>query len=275
MIPLLFHPSDSQPQTKRCRMQSSLKYSFITIALGLPLWAGCIDTSGASSAGNNTMDPSKPQVEDQPKAFTVTPSFTGPILAGNNTLSLGGSTTLSISTNIDVGPTPYYIQIFDLTYGADAGIGTLIRSCASGTTCATGPLSLSREDTRMYVAFVSGYGTTVPPPNVVAQSPKTFVTWTSSGYSLAVPTVLSCVNPGVGQVTATANIDVGPTIYYIEIFDQFGSRLNSCGWGTTCTAQFPCGSVGISAFISNSATAYPPGLMKAASNTVIPTVSVQ
>jgi diaminopimelate epimerase len=35
-----------------------------------------------------------------------------------------------------------------------------------------------------------------------------------------------------------ASADVGPTPYDIEIFDEDGSLVGVCGFGTTCTAQY-------------------------------------
>jgi hypothetical protein len=264
-------------------MASTLKQSALVIVLASSFTGACIQEDAEPSAGpspsppTTAPDPKKPQlgaVQAAANGFVVTPSFTGPLSAGSNTLSLRGSTTLTIATNMDVGPTPYYIEIFDISLPPDAGIGTLLVACGSGTTCTTGPVSYSFADTHRFVAYVSGYGTSAPPPNVVATSAKTFVTWSSKGYTLSLPTGVGCVAPGTGQVTATSSVDVGPTPYYIEIFDPSGSRLNTCGYGTTCTATFMCGAIGLSAFISDFNAVYPPLPVQASSNTVIPTVSL-
>jgi hypothetical protein len=263
-------------------MNYDIKHSVIAIALVLPLSGGCVgapdDASVAPTAPTTEAsgpDLAKPQLSGPGEkrmlgvGYVVTPHFTGPILAASNTLSIGGSTTLSISTDSDVGPTPYFIEIFDVT------TASLLRACSYGTTCTTTPISQSAATTHTYLAYVSTYGTVMPPPNVVARSANTFVTWTSSGYTLSVPTALNCVASSLGQITATASIDVGPTPFFIEIFDQNGNLLKSCGYGTTCTVTYQCGAYGLNAFISNSSSSYPPTGIQASSNTVIPSVFVQ
>jgi hypothetical protein len=109
----------------------------------------------------------------------------------------------------------------------------------------------------------------------VAQTPDTFVTWSTYSYQVSLPKSVGCGATGTGTVTATANVDMGPTPHYIEIYrTDHGVRLASCGTGTTCTAQFQCGSIGLVAFISSDTPWYPPDDTQASSNTVIPTVSL-
>jgi hypothetical protein len=72
-------------------------------------------------------------------------------------------------------------------------------------------------------------------------------------------------------VTATANANVGPTPYYIEIFDEnTGSRLAVCGSGTTCSLSFTPSLYGsnLVAFISGSGATLPPPGIVASSNVV-------
>jgi hypothetical protein len=72
------------------------------------------------------------------------------------------SSTLSVYSSLDVGPTPYYIEIFDVTKG------TLVAACGQGTQCAATVSHGDSLDT--HVAFISGYGSTLLPPNVRAAS---------------------------------------------------------------------------------------------------------
>lgn len=115
----------------------------------------------------------------------------------------------------------------------------------AGTSGASGAESVTLNDTQCvpttatYTAVIrNAGGQTVATANAVA------VTWTSSGggggssgwivHLTAHPTSLL-----VGQattLTATANQDVGPTPYYINIVDTTTGRvIDSCGSGTTCT----------------------------------------
>jgi hypothetical protein len=260
-------------------MKSMLKCTVMSFALVLPFLGAC-DAPPDATTVNGSPDPTKPSIPEtsteglkpslKAAGYVVNPSFTGPILASNgNTIGLGANTTLSVSTNMDVGPTPYYIEIFDATTSTRVGV------CGSGTSCSA-TVSQSQATTHTYVAYVSGYSAAMPPANTVATSQKSFVTWTSTTYLVSLPTATGCIASGSATIVATSNVDVGPTPYYIQIFDTYSSRLvGSCGAGTTCLGTYQCGSIGLTAFISSYSTAIPPSNTQSSSNTVIPTVSVQ
>jgi hypothetical protein len=61
-----------------------------------------------------------------------------------------------------------------------------------------------------------------------------------AGNGFAVSLAASTTDPYVGAsatLTATANTDVGPTPYYISIYDETtGAELAVCGSGSTCSA---------------------------------------
>jgi hypothetical protein len=139
-------------------------------------------------------------------------------------LSPGQTTSLQASANANVGPSPYWISIYDESTGARVAI------CASGSTC--GVNIQGGSTIRDYIAYVGGYGTSRPPPSVQATSNYVEVTWLSvSLYADA-----RVLPPGayVG-FTATASQDVGPTVYDIDIFDvTSGSMVARCATGTTC-----------------------------------------
>lgn len=80
----------------------------------------------------------------------------------------GSTVTLEAVTSQDVGPTPYWIEIFDLT------TGSLLRSCGSGLTCSTSVWQGS-PTTHTYVAYVADGGN--PPGNIQASSVAVPVTW--------------------------------------------------------------------------------------------------
>jgi hypothetical protein len=62
----------------------------------------------------------------------------------------------------------------------------------------------------------------------------------AAGNGFTVSLAASTTEPYVGApvtLTATANTDVGPTPYYITIYDETtGARLAVCGTGSTCSA---------------------------------------
>ena len=71
--------------------------------------------------------------------------------------------TLTATTNMDVGPTPYYLRIYDQTAGA------YVVTCASGTTCSTS-VTQPTPTTHDYVAVVSYASTGYPPSGEQAVS---------------------------------------------------------------------------------------------------------
>jgi hypothetical protein len=62
----------------------------------------------------------------------------------------------------------------------------------------------------------------------------------AAGNGFTVSLAASATEPYVGSpvtLTATANTDVGPTPYYITIYDETtGAQLAVCGTGSTCSA---------------------------------------
>ena len=91
-------------------------------------------------------------------AFTVTLS------ASNTSPPAGTAVTLTATANQDVGPTPYYILIFDG--------GTIIQRCGSGTTCAI-TVNSATATTKTYVAKIAEFDGSF----VQATSPPVPVTW--------------------------------------------------------------------------------------------------
>ena len=88
------------------------------------------------------------------------------LAASANYVLVGGTATLTATYSTDVGPTPYYIEIFDHT------TGTLLAACGSGTVCTASVQIIQSCHTvsRTYIAYISEYSTTDPPPVSVATS---------------------------------------------------------------------------------------------------------
>jgi len=93
-------------------------------------------------------------------------------LATNSSYSyVGQSVTITATTNVDVGPTPYYVTIYSETTGAELAV------CGFGTTCSA-TISQSTPGTQDFEAFV---GDDVPgeghPGFVLIASNVVPVTW--------------------------------------------------------------------------------------------------
>lgn len=173
----------------------------------------------------------------------------------------GDPVELTATTSQDIGPSPFWTEIFDMT------AGTQVAVCGSGTTCSV-PVSQTTATTHEYIAYVSDDSTAYPPPGIQATSQSVFVTWSNLGWqvSLSAPSGTFSTE----TVTATANGDVGSTTYYIEIFDEDGTPLAICATGSTCSVTFAPALQGshLVAFISAYDTAFPPAGIVASSNEV-------
>lgn len=190
-------------------------------------------------------------------------SYGLPKVSATTTLPVGATSTVTATVKWDVGPTSWYIQLFDAT------TGSRIARCGSGTTCSA-TVSQAVATTHTFQAFVSTDTTVFPPPNPLESSAKSYVTWTNSGYTISLSSP-SWVGAGsLTPITATASVDVGPTPYYITIFRQdTGEKIKSCGSGTTCTVNYyaPLGStLPYAAFISANSASLLPSDIQASSN---------
>jgi hypothetical protein len=145
------------------------------------------------------------------------PPVTTVTLAANpTTLPTGQTTTLIATADIDVGPTPYWIQIFD------ESTQTLICAAPSGTTCTTTQTEAA-VDTQTYVAYVAEYDPngTLPPPDIQAQSVWSYVTWNTNGFGITLTGPAETpVFGGDGTYTATTNMSITGREDTIEIVNE-------------------------------------------------------
>lgn len=165
---------------------------------------------------------------------------------------------LTSTTSCDIGPTPLYIEIFDAT------TGTLVGETGTGTSL-TVPVSQALPTTHAYIAYLELWSGTFPPPpsSVFGVSVTIYLTWENIPLnfvvSLSGPQATPAGQPGT--FTATSNEDVGPTPYWIEIFDEgTGALLAQCPSGTTCSVSYLPSMRGsnLVAFISFFSSALPP-----------------
>jgi hypothetical protein len=179
-------------------------------------------------------------------------------VASQNTVAVGTVVTLTAVSYLDVGPSPYYLEIFDLT------AGTLIDLCAVGTTCST-KITENGPTTHVFRAYVTPYTDTPPVNGPYWRSADSYVTWNGGNQ-----TVFLYFNES-NTLIVYASAPAIPQGYVIEIFDEnSGQPVASC-------AVSPCGynnggdgSVfdGYVAFIAPPAnTTLPPAGFLASSNT--------
>ncbi|MGA2824595.1 MAG: hypothetical protein ABSF03_00575 [Streptosporangiaceae bacterium] len=183
------------------------------------------------------------------------------LAASPTTVPVGAASTLTATTSQNIGLSPFWIEIFDVTTGTNVAL------CGSGTTCRA-TVSQGAATTQEYIAYLSDNSTVYPPPGVQETSLLSFITWSNLGWGVSLSAPAGTF--GSETVTATANGEVGPSPYYIEIFNETGTRLATCGFGSTCSMPFTPSHGGskLIAFISGYSTAFPPSGTVAASNVI-------
>lgn len=104
------------------------------------------------------------------------------LTANPTSLPAGQTTTLTATANQSVTPTPYAINIEDMsTY-------TVIQTCDVGTTC-TVPVTESQAMTQTFAADIGDPGAKIAAGSVQARSPKVTVTWTSTAPTAITVTI--------------------------------------------------------------------------------------
>jgi|GEM_PF-1482754 len=197
---------------------------------------------------------------------TAALAYTASISATSTNLWPQQYSTITATTNQDVGPTPYYLSIYDAT------ANSYIKVCPSGTTCSIA-VTFPTATTHVYRSYVSYYPLVVPqvtpPAGTQAVSGNLSITWRSISVSLAASPTTVGIN-GTSTLTATASADVTPSPFYIQIYDATtGTRLNYCGFSATCSVPVSKAFATTHryiAYVSNYGAAYPPAGIQATSN---------
>jgi len=208
------------------------------------------------------------------KSCASTSGILSGLTASATTLPTGSAVTLTATTSCDIGTTTTrWVQIFDAT------TGTLVGSCGSGTSCSA-TVSQNTASTHDYIAVIDTYSSTYPPATVDDESVNAYVTWEAPPNDFTV-TLQGPASVGYGQgpatYTAYASQNVGPTLYWIEIFDETtGTLLGDCGSGTQCSVSFTPALTGdhLVAFVSGLDSALPPEETQA-SSAIVTTVQEQ
>lgn len=121
----------------------------------------------------------------------------------------GGASLVTANASLDVGATPFYIEVFD------QGSGAFLAVCGSGSSCSAS-VSQPVVTERSYVAFVSGFGSALPPPDIRATSNTQLVDWVATLPSTVVVPDLFSDTPdqaiaelqAVGLVLGSSTTDV-------------------------------------------------------------------
>lgn len=174
------------------------------------------------------------------------------------------SCTLTATANGDVGPTPYYIQIWNQS------TNTLLATCGAGTTCAVSAVS-STGAAYGFVAYVAPCCGN-PPSSEQAVSNPVFIQWKTLDF---VTVAGNYIDPPLGATEVVAGSlldDVGPTPFYIQVWDvNTKTLLWQCGSGTDCYGSVSYNSAtthGYLATIATYATSFPPPNLQAQSETI-------
>ena len=163
-------------------------------------------------AGIGASIPAKPHGLRENSPLTT---WTVTLTASPNLLWPTQYSNLTATANMDVGPTPYYLRVYDQTAGA------YVVTCATGTTCSTS-VTQPTPTTHYYVAVVSYASAGYPPSGEQAVSGEAGVVWHGVSLALAasqatVPvgaasTLTPSPRPGAGArtgpgpATATASV---------------------------------------------------------------------
>lgn len=209
--------------------------------------------------GGCAIAPNEEAAEQAPAASeaALNPSFSGHLWAQNNTgVTVDDdpeteddptNTTLHISSS--GSQSGYVVAIYD------ANTGTLLNTCATGSTCNAWAWSGSTPPsagTHSYVAYITSNTANMTWAQLasIATSNTEYVTWTLATdpdtgdvWDLSMSTREDCMADQTITVTASSTGDVWNSPYWIHIYDSNGNELGSPCGNTPCTKQFTCPSI--------------------------------
>lgn len=201
------------------------------------------DTPGVKTDGSL---PDKPA--PGPTATPAAESWTVSLVASPPSQWAGVFTTLTATTNIDVGPTPYFIRIWDDERGA------YIASCGVGTSCSVNITRTGPRATSFKVVVANSGG-------IAVASAFASAYWHVSGLRLTESETTVGVSAPVLLTTFT-DYDIGVSPYWVQIYDDTARTiLRSCGAGTMCSvnvSQATATTHRFSACFTEYSASYPP-----------------
>jgi hypothetical protein len=207
---------DTSTLLNQCSTGTSCYTSVVGNAGQHQHYVAYITDAPGDGAGHDYANSSTIQVSWQTISVTLTIDV--------HTLAVGGTATLTSVSSADIYHSVFVIQIWDTTDDYPV-------SPECYNVCTTTVTRPSAGVTGYQARVVDAIDYPQPPPQ--AYSPVNYVDWTTSKMTLTL--TAPAVTHGPETVAATASIDVGPTPYYIEIFDTSGRELAMCGTGSVCT----------------------------------------
>lgn len=219
----------------------------------------------AADSGLDGPDPSKPaETKD-------IPNITVELTSSTYMQWLGEEVILTATASQDVGPTPYYISIYDYTNKI------YLVTCSIGTTCSTDDMIHSPVPytpiSNAYVAYVGSYPVYLhkPPPTVIS-SDTINVTWHGGSVKLNANKNTTSIG-GAVQLTATTTLPMeqSPSLVTMIFDATTQTRLAMCNSGTQCVVTVSQGAAVTHKYIAYtglSTTVMPPMIQASVSSPV-------
>jgi Domain of unknown function (DUF1906) len=181
-------------------------------------------SSGATVGSPAAIDPAA--ASPQPVRLMTPLDAHVALTADQKTLASGSTTVLDARSSVDVGGTPWAIEVFDQTSGTLVGACTQSNECKVAYTGKTGLQS--------FVAYVVDPTESVPNAGIVATSNQLGVRWLGVRLVVNDPSVAAPGKPIT--FTASASEEVSRIGYRIELHDATSNqRLTFCSRGTSCS----------------------------------------
>ncbi|MGH9070681.1 MAG: RHS repeat-associated core domain-containing protein [Acidimicrobiales bacterium] len=150
---------------------------------------------GTTAGGTSTNSPAGRSASTVAPQASSSNGYAAGLEATSYYMFPGAISILVAFSNVDIGPTPYYLEIYDSDNNA------LVAVCGSGTYCeveVSVPVGAPQAYTPVradFVAVIASYSPTYPPPNLVASSNEVTLDWDLaelSGPSNPVESPVSC-----------------------------------------------------------------------------------
>jgi hypothetical protein len=176
-----------------------------------------------------TIAPLPPPVVMGRSAPVAVTWYRPPVDLTTNLTAVTGSSPVQITATaaVDVGPTPYDLEIFDAT------AGTLVTLCGRGSTC-TATVARADASTHRYVASIAPWSATFPPSGHIGTSPPAYVTWAAQ----PVPLTLTNVSPEEEDIARADPAQPVPPGTHTELYWE---RDNVDGTIASFTLKQTCG----------------------------------
>jgi len=168
------------------------------------------------------------------------------LYASSTSVPVGTTVTLTAYSNTDVGPTPYWIEIYDQSA---LPTPSRVAVCGSGYSCSV-DVSQTLPLAHTYIAYVASNSTSYPPPNIQSTSNPVTVTWYEPLPSAGGPAGPSALCNGGTQVIDQSTEGVHTKLYTLapsptELDVCVRVEQNGFGLGGEFVVRDPLPSAGV------------------------------